>query len=212
MNRPVNGEQYHNNMTRQDFTQIVRQDLFRYDGRKGFGGLLSAWLYETGFRITLLMRLRRLFHSHPLTRYGLYHLVAFFHHRTGVRHGVFIKFTTKIGGGLYLPHALNIVVNHRCQIGSNCNLSQSVTLGAANRGDRAGSPTIGDKVYIAPGAVIFGAINIGDHAAIGANCVVTKDVPTNGVVVGVPGKIISMNGSAGYINHTLSSSLPSASD
>jgi serine O-acetyltransferase len=102
-----------------------------------------------------------------------------------------------------MPHALNIVINRACRIGRNCSLSQGVTLGAANRGARAGTPTVGDNVYIAPGAVVFGAISIGDNAAIGANCVVTKDVPSNGVVVGVPGKVISLAGSEGYVCNTL---------
>ena len=75
-------------------------------------------------------------------------------------------------------------------------------MGVANRGERKGYPTIGDNVYIGPGAKLVGKIIVGNNAAIGANCVVTKDVPENGVVVGVPGKVISMNGSVGYINRT----------
>lgn len=53
---------------------------------------------------------------------------------------------------------------------------------------------------IGPGAKIFGNIRIGNGAAIGANCVVTHDVPENAVVVGIPGKVISYKGSKGYIN------------
>jgi len=66
---------------------------------------------------------------------------------------------------------------------------------------RPGVPTIGDNVYIGPGAKLFGAIVVGDNAAIGANCVVTHDVPENAVVVGIPGKVISYEGSQGYINN-----------
>jgi serine O-acetyltransferase len=46
------------------------------------------------------------------------------------------------------------------------------------------------------------SVNIGNNVAVGANCVVTKDIPDNGVVVGIPGKIISLEGSLGYINKT----------
>ncbi len=63
-------------------------------------------------------------------------------------------------------------------------------------------PTIGDNVYIAPGVKVFGKIKIGDNVAIGANCVVTKDIPDNAVVVGIPGRIISNEGSGGYIVYT----------
>ena len=62
--------------------------------------------------------------------------------------------------------------------------------------------SIGDNVYIGPGVKIFGNIRIGNNAAIGANGVVNKDVPDNGVVVGVPGKVVSLKGSSGYINRT----------
>jgi serine O-acetyltransferase len=75
-----------------------------------------------------------------------------------------------------------------------------VTIGQLNRGKRAGCPVIGDNVFIGPGAMIIGHIKIGDNAAIGANCVVVEDVPAHAVVAGVPGKIISQEGSIGYIN------------
>ncbi len=49
---------------------------------------------------------------------------------------------------------------------------------------------------------MLGKIIVGDNAAIGANCVVLNDVADNGVVVGVPGKLVSYNGSKGYVNNT----------
>jgi len=88
------------------------------------------------------------------------------------------------------------------EIDGYCNRSHQVTIGVSRRGARAGVPRIGDNVYIGPGAKLFGAIVVGDNAAIGANCVVTRDVPENGVVVGVPGRVISYEGSQGYINNT----------
>jgi serine O-acetyltransferase len=75
-----------------------------------------------------------------------------------------------------------------------------VTIGQSNRGKRKGCPTIGNEVYIGPGAKIFGNIKIGNNVAIGANSVVTRDIPDNAVVVGIPGNVISYNGSDGYIN------------
>ena len=72
----------------------------------------------------------------------------------------------------------------------------------ANRGTNKGYPVLGDNIYIGPGAKIVGAVRIGNNVAIGANCVVTKHVPDNSVVVGVPGKVISQEGSIGYVNRT----------
>jgi serine O-acetyltransferase len=54
-----------------------------------------------------------------------------------------------------------------------------------------------------PGAKIFGNVKIGNDVAIGANCVVTKDVPNNSVIVGIPGNIISQRGSEGYIQNMI---------
>lgn len=79
-------------------------------------------------------------------------------------------------------------------IGENCNIGQGVTIGIAGRGEKKGVPQIGNKVYIAPGAKIIGKIIIGNNVMIGANSVVTKDVPDNAVVAGVPAKIISYKG------------------
>ena len=190
-------------MNSSELRQLINEDLFRYAGALGFSAFVQTWRYEPGFRISFQMRLCRFLRATRLTRYGLYHIASILYHRTCIRYGVHIAFDTKIGGGLYLPHALNIVVNRRCIVGRNCNLSQGITLGVANRGERAGTPVIGDQVYIGPGAVVFGAITVENNAAIGANCVVTKDVPENGVVVGIPGKVISHDGSVGYVNQIL---------
>lgn len=65
-----------------------------------------------------------------------------------------------------------------------------------------GAPTIGDNVYVGPGALIVGKITIGNNVVIGGHAVVTKDVPDNSVVVGNPGKVISSGGSDGYVVNT----------
>jgi serine O-acetyltransferase len=93
-------------------------------------------------------------------------------------------------------------VHENCQIGRDCNISQGVTLGQANRGPRKGVPVIGDRVYLGPGAKVVGAVRVGSGVAIGANCVVTKDLPEQAVAVGVPARIISFAGSEGYISRT----------
>lgn len=111
--------------------------------------------------------------------------------------------STEIGPGLYLAHATGIIVNRRCRIGANCNLSHHVTLGQKNREPKMGCPILGNRVYVGPGAVIIGNITVGDDAAIGANAVVTKDVPACSVAAGVPAKIISQRGSKDYVNNSI---------
>ncbi len=113
--------------------------------------------------------------------------------------GIHIPLEVEIGWGFYIGHAGGIVVHPDAVIGANCNISQGVTIGEGGRAEARGVPRIGDRVYIAPGAKVFGKITIGNDVAIGANAVVNKDVPDSAVVGGVPAKIISMKGSAGLI-------------
>ncbi len=111
-----------------------------------------------------------------------------------------IPYSTEIGEGFYIGHFGTIVVNGASIIGKNVNISPGVNIGQANRGKNKGTPIIGNEVYIGPGAKIVGAVKIGNNVAIGANAVVTKDIPDNACVAGVPAKIISMDGALGYIN------------
>jgi serine O-acetyltransferase len=117
------------------------------------------------------------------------------------KYGISIGHRTRIGSGLYIGHFGGIVVNVGAVIGKNCNLSQSVTIGVANRGARKGVPVIGDNVFIGPGAVVLGNLRIGNNVAIGANSVVTHDVPDGAVVAGAPAQIISYGGTDGYVDH-----------
>ncbi len=137
-----------------------------------------------------------------MLKYSIYPFARFFLSRLTYKLGIFIPATTKIGSGFYIGHFGGIVVNKQSIIGKNCNISQGVTLGKANRGKNKGYPRLGDNIYIGPGAKIVGAVKIGNNVAIGANCVVTKDIPDNSVVVGVPGKVISQGGSKDYVNRT----------
>lgn len=81
------------------------------------------------------------------------------------------------------------VINGRCVIGNNVVIGTCVTIG----GGRNGVPTIGDNVYIATGAKIIGGVDVGEHVVIGANAVVTKDIPSHVCVAGIPAKIIKEN-------------------
>lgn len=111
--------------------------------------------------------------------------------------GIQITPFTKIGKGLFIGHIGSIVINSAVEIGENCNIIQTCTIGVAYR--KSGAPKIGDNVYIGPGSRIIGPVVIGNNVAIGANAVVTKSFPDNSVVAGVPAKLINTNGAEGYI-------------
>lgn len=82
-----------------------------------------------------------------------------------------------------MPHGLNgIVISPNAKIGHSCVIFHQVTIGVKNLGSDA-APVIGSNVMIGAGAKVLGPIKIGNNAKIGANAVVTKDVPENGIVV-----------------------------
>ena len=83
-----------------------------------------------------------------------------------------------------------VIINSSAKIGKNCNINQGVTIGAENRGNRKGVPTIGNDVWIGANSVIVGKINIGNNVLIAPLTYVNFDVPDNSIVIGNPGRII----------------------
>lgn len=104
--------------------------------------------------------------------------------------GIDIPSSVVAGPGLYIGHFGCIFIHNQAIIGENVNLSQGVTIGVSGFGSRRGVPKIGDRVYVGPGAKIFGPITIGSDCIIGANAVVNCDVPDHSIVAGVPARVI----------------------
>lgn len=91
--------------------------------------------------------------------------------------------------GLAVLHYGSIVINANSKIGKNCMIHSCVNIGA--NGGSSKAPVIGNNVFIGPGAILYGDIEIADNVYIGANAVVNKSIlEKNAVVAGVPGKII----------------------
>lgn len=188
-----------------EFKEFVSADAFRYIGTKSTGkgrakNNIRLYLTTIGFRYTFWMRLccylrtrKYLFPIYCLSKLLLTHLS----YKSGIR----IDCDTRIDKGLYIGHWGCIGVNSKSILGKNVNISQMTGISQANRGKNEGTPIIGDNVYIGPGARIIGTVHIGNNVCIGANAVVTHDVPDNAVVGGVSAKIISMDGAEGYVNN-----------
>lgn len=185
-----------------EYKYLLFSDLYRITGNKKILELVRHILFGESFKYNFWMRTCRYTKDNAMLKISFYPLARFMLWRCKYKFGISVPFTTEIGSGFYIGHFGGIVVNGHSKIGENCNISQGVTIGQANRGRNKGFPIIGDNVHIGPGAKIIGAIKVGNNVAIGANCVVTKDVPDNAVVVGVPGKIISNKGSKDYVNRT----------
>lgn len=186
-----------------DYKLIVKSDLYRCSPDKAdFDTLIKKLIFGDAFKYVFWLRTCSYTRSNSLLKYTVYPLSLFMLKRYKYKFGIDISHSTKIGSGFYIGHFGGIVVHTNAVIGKNCNISHGVTIGQTNRGDKAGCPSIGDNVYIGPGAKIVGDITIGNNAAIGANSVITKDIPNNAVAVGIPGKVISYDSSAGYVNNT----------
>jgi serine O-acetyltransferase len=92
-----------------------------------------------------------------------------------------------LGRRLMLPHPNGVVIHEDAVIGNDCMIMQQVTIGMIGEGE---VPRIGNKVYVGAGAKIIGRVDVGDGARVGANAVVTKDVPPNWTAVGIPARLI----------------------
>ena len=113
--------------------------------------------------------------------------------------GMHIHATAEIGGGLYVPHPLGVLVG-KAKLGEDCNVSQGVTIGIRpGASEEQGLPTIGDRVWIGPGSVVFGHIKVASGTTIGPLTVVGRNVPPKSLVVGNPMQIVRKD----YENDTL---------
>jgi len=186
----------------------LKQDLYRYfypsDDAPEMGLARKAWTFVNtqGCWATTVYRFRRYVLVEcrtPVVRQLLDLSGKFMHKLVEMTTGIHIRPEIDIGPGLYIGHFGCIFLGGNTRMGMYCNISQENTLGYAGRGDKRGLPQVGDFVYIGPGAKLIGPITVGDHAAIGANAVVTKDVPAGAVAAGVPAKVISMAGSHDFV-------------
>ena len=185
-----------------EYRFLVRADLHRYRGAHGWRAFLRHVLMVPGFKYTFWMRTCAFLGRRGWARLGIYLAARVLLNHYQFKYGFDIPHNTRIGPGFYLGHFGGVTIQDEAVIGRNCNLSQGVTLGQANRGKRQGCPVVGDGVYFGPGSKVVGKVSIGNDVAVGANCVVTRDIPDHAVVVGIPGEVISLEGAAGYVDYT----------
>ena len=173
--------------------KLLRSDIERYHRMRGRHSHVStlallAACFNPRMAPVVLLRLSEFFHAHHLgviaKVFSMLNVIVF---------GIETSPQVKIGGGLFLPHTVGTVIGAE-RIGDNCTIMQGVTLGASepDMGFTASlRPVIGNEVFIGAGAKVIGRVHIGDHAKIGANAVVLRDVPAHSVAVGVPATVIA---------------------
>jgi serine O-acetyltransferase len=190
-------------MNYSNYTFTVSSDLYRHCGKRDFLSFLTSIARIPGFRYTFFMRTARYLKSKGTFFFPFYVMCRIILNHYQFKYGISIPYNTEIGPGLYIGHFGGIIVNCETKIGRNCNINHEVTIGAAYGGKYPGVPVIMDNVYFGPGSKIIGGITLGNHVAVGANCVVTKPVSDSGVVVGIPGEVVSIKGSAEYVVNTV---------
>jgi serine O-acetyltransferase len=162
----------------------LRRDSARY-------AALGGWYANTGFWIVAVYRLGAWAHALPsrflrMPMWALYRLAKlptnlFNVHLWAGAGGA------RIAPGFCIIHPNNVYIGKGVEIGEDCLIFHDVTLGT---GPNPGRPRIGNNVDIYVGARVLGGVVVGDNSMVGANCVVTKDVPPKSVVVVAPCRVI----------------------
>jgi len=116
--------------------------------------------------------------------------------------GIEIHPAAKIGKNFFIDHGMGVVIGETSEIGDNVTIYHMVTLGGIspsinsdNQRQVKRHPALKNNVVIGSGAQVLGPITVGENAKVGANAVVTKDVPANAVMVGIPAKNVNKDGS-----------------
>ena len=151
---------------------------------------LSLILTYPGVKAVFFHRIANFFHL------AKFHLVArIISQLSRFLTGIEIHPGAKIGKNLFIDNGMGVVIGETSEIGNNVTIYHMATLGGIapsinsnNQRQVKRHPTLGDCVVVGSGAQILGPVKIGTHAKVGANAVVTKDVPENAVMVGIPAK------------------------
>ncbi len=127
-------------------------------------------------------------------RHNLKFLARWISQRSRRKTGIEIHPAAKIGRGLFIDHGMGVVIGETTEIGENCTLYQGVTLGGTGKEHGKRHPTLGDNVLVGAGAKVLGPFTVGDNARVAAGAVVLDAVPPNATAVGVPARVVRIDG------------------
>ena len=179
--------------------QLIISDYKKY--KKYGGNFISILFFTEGFWAIFQYRVANFVSKFKIP--VLKHLCQFFCliWQKGIEllTGVSIPSSASIGHSFYIGHFGGIIINANVIIGNNCNISQGVTIGVSGLNENRGVPKIGNNVYLGANCVVAGDISVGDNVIVSACSLVTRDVESGSVVMGVPAVKISTKGSNGYI-------------
>lgn len=180
--------------------QLIASDYKKY--KKYGGNFFTIVFFTQGFWAIFQYRLAHFMHTRIKWQpFRILFKILFLLWQKAVEilTGISIPASAIIGPSFYIGHFGGIIINSNSIIGSNCNISQGVTIGVSGLGEKRGVPVIGNQVYIGANSVVAGKIQIGNNVLIGACSMVNTTVLDDAVVIGVPAIVISQKGSKGYI-------------
>ncbi len=155
---------------------------------------LKCWIINIGIHCVTVLRLGqfayKLFKRNKVI--GIFPFVIFYILNFWIKviHHVDISYKSEIGPGFYASHSQDIWIG-AVKMGSNCTIHHNVTIGMDPTQNEYKVPSIGNNVWIGPGAIISGDIKIGDDTVISAGTILSKDIPERCLVAGNPGRIIT---------------------
>lgn len=143
-----------------------------------YPGLHAIWIYYI---------------SHYFWVHGARTFARFLSHITRFLTGIEIHPGARIGRRFFIDHGMGVVIGETSEIGDDVLIYQGVVLGGTSLEKKKRHPTIRNNVVIGAGAIVLGAIEIGEGAKIGAGSVVIKNVPPGSTIVGVPGRVAGLH-------------------
>ena len=175
-------------MNRNALKQILQADLQRFNNRKP--SIKDRIFHNEVWFIYHYIRHLRYVEYYEDKNKLLYFWHFFWYKRLGFKLRMTI-YPNTIGPGFRIYHAGGFVhVGPNVQIGKNCTMLPGVVFGNKHEAEDEGHVIVGNNCYFGLGCKIFGSVRIGNNVTVGANAVVTKDIPDNAVVGGVPAKVI----------------------
>ena len=147
---------------------------------------IAEVLLYPGLHAIVLHRL-----AHRFWRHGVPFLPRLLSQISRFFTGIEIHPGATIGRGFFIDHGMGVVIGETTEIGDWVMLYQGVTLGGTGKQSGKRHPTLQDHVIVGVGAIVLGAITVGEGARIGGGAVVVKDVPSHSTAVGVPARIVA---------------------
>jgi serine O-acetyltransferase len=180
--------------------KLIQSDYRKH--QKYGGHFFVIFFFAQGFWAVFQYRIANYIYTNvriPIIRQLLLFLCLIGQKMMEIVAGISIPATAKIGHSFYIGHFGGILISPEAIIGTNCNISQGVSIGVSGLGEKRGIPVIGNNVYIGANSVVAGKIIIGNNVLIGACSMVNRSLSDADVALGVPAVVVSQNGSKGYI-------------